>query len=788
MKHLRKLLAAVLCLAVAAVSADAATRYWVGSGGNWSDNANWASFSGGGGGATAPGVSDDVIFDGAGTGNSVVDASASATVNSVTVSGGYTGTITQNRDLGTTSDFLMAAGTWQFTAGTPADLSVGGNMSLTDSTIYCQYSSISGNGTGRTFNVTGDLTVGTGVTIDGIGLGFNTSQGPGKPVGASGGSGHGGEGGFWNHYQAGGPGGPCYGSVTNPSSLGSGGYREKGGGAVRLDVGGTVTVDGTINMDGNSSSTGDRGGGAGGAIYINATSVLGSGTLRAKGSKTLNANAFAPGGGGRVAIHYATTLGLPLANISVASVDAHYYGQDGAAGTLYVKKGSDALGTLFVDNDNVPTAAGGGWPKPTTTINSDVTDVPAGNVLIRDLGDLQVESGQTLVVQGYWTNSAAFTADAGSTFELAGTGTSTLDGSTTFYNLTCTNAGKRLLFAAGDTFTVQNLLHLEGTAGSLVELDSTATPTRWNLVVPLLAHTLEYLDVQDSDASGGSSAETFNSTNSGNNVNWIFAERNKTNTWIGVTSTAWSTDSNWDLGRPPISADHVVISNPASFYPLLDSAKILSRLTIKSGASLSLSGYDLTVESNAVIAGTLTATGTETIEFLGALDGTGGALNNADSTVRLVGTSPQTITCGGLDFEDLIVQNAVGVTFTDAVRATNLTNNGSAIAFGGSVSVAGTLDTSSADIHVAGAVTAGTLNHQSGDLVFGAPVTVTTFESDMGDLTFSNDVTAVNFSSTAGGDTITAGASANFSVTNLSLFGSSGNQLTLRSTTGGSQW
>lgn len=40
-------------------------RYWVGNGGTWNDTAHWSATSGGAGGETVPGISDDVTFDAA---------------------------------------------------------------------------------------------------------------------------------------------------------------------------------------------------------------------------------------------------------------------------------------------------------------------------------------------------------------------------------------------------------------------------------------------------------------------------------------------------------------------------------------------------------------------------------------------------------------------------------------------------------------------------------------------------------------------------------------------------
>lgn len=772
-----------LCLVLVVCTASlaqAVTRTWTGTG-NWSTDGNWS-------GSLAPTSADDVIFGGASANASTVDAGFGGTVASIVISNSYAGTITQNRDLIVTNNFSMYGATWRFTAGPPASLTVSNNMLLTNCIVYCQYASIAGNGTGRVFTVGGDMMIGADASIDAVAFGFAAAQGPGKPIGNGNGGGHGGEGGYWSHPQAGGPGGPCYGSVKYPTSLGSGGKNATGGGAVRLDVGGTLTIDGTIDVEGGPTAA-DRGTGAGGSIWLSADTVVGNGIVEAEGSLSSHATTpFAPGGGGRIAVHYTSGFSLPVTNLSVSSKDGHFYGQDGASGTIYLKKASDALGTLIVDNDNVATASGGGFAKPRTTITNSLTDVPEGNFLIKNLGDLQVRPGVTLTIRGYWTNNATFTANSGSTVLFEGTNTSRIVGSTSFYDLVCTNADKQLLFGDGNTFTVNNILIFEGTNGNLLQLDSTGAG-QWNLVLPVKAHSVMFVDVQDSNANGGAPVGSLDSNNGGNNDNWIFAALDQTNVWIGATSTAWSTDSNWSLTRPPITADHVIISNGISFYPILDGEKVLNSFTMLSGSALFLSGNDITFQTNVVIAGALIAAGTETIRIWADFDATGGTMTNAQTTVRIAGTSAQSLTCGGFTFEDIVVENAGdAVTFTDAVRATNLTNIGSAIVFQGNVSVSDTLTTSSGNVLFIGSVDVGTLTHNSGDLIFSGPVTATTFVSDTGDLTFSNNVTTVNFTSTAGGNTIMVGDGTSFAVTNLSLFGSYGNQLALRSTVYSNYW
>ncbi|WP_413575731.1 hypothetical protein ACLVWU_15340 [Bdellovibrio sp. HCB290] len=171
---------------------------------------------------------------------------------------------------------------------------------------------------GRTLTIQGDTTAGTGViinagtvtvtgTINGDGAGFTGTLGPSPgPQSTSGGC-HGGFGGVDDSVVGCG----VYGDPISPVTLGSpGGMASSsgsGGGAIKFDVSGTMTVTGTISMNGTDSSAAGvkGGGGAGGSIWIKAATFAGNGTIRANGSNSANDNGA--GGGGRVAIHYATS-------------------------------------------------------------------------------------------------------------------------------------------------------------------------------------------------------------------------------------------------------------------------------------------------------------------------------------------------------------------------------------------------------------------------------------------------------------------------------------------------
>ncbi len=135
--------------------------------------------------------------------------------------------------------------------------------------------------------IAGDVRVDSGSKITGDGQGYAVNTGPG--AGSTGslaysarGAGYGGTGGRCADDLIAG-GGP-YGSVTQPVDLGSGGGLRfgaggVGGGAIRLLVAGTLTVNGTISADGAPAPGYGSGGGSGGSIWITAGALSGSGAI-----------------------------------------------------------------------------------------------------------------------------------------------------------------------------------------------------------------------------------------------------------------------------------------------------------------------------------------------------------------------------------------------------------------------------------------------------------------------------------------------------------------------------
>ncbi|MEQ9095042.1 MAG: immunoglobulin domain-containing protein [Phycisphaerales bacterium] len=243
--------------------------------------------------------------------------------------------------------------------------------------------------------VTGNMTVAITARVDANGRGFPGDEGPGAGElnqSAGGGGGHGGEGGNSN---TGASGGIAYGSALQPTTFGSGGGTDiggvetgrHGGGAIKLSVGGTLTLDGTISADGfgDDDDNLESGGGAGGSIWIDAGQLAGvSGEIRATGGdgEVRDSVQSGAGAGGRVAVYVNDPIPAFLIDrITALGNDgwsSGITGGDGAAGTVYIEEAG--VGTLIVDNN-------GRSGRVTVLSDTDILPKPYdGNMIIREVG------------------------------------------------------------------------------------------------------------------------------------------------------------------------------------------------------------------------------------------------------------------------------------------------------------------------------------------------------------------------------------------------------------------
>ena len=167
--------------------------------------------------------------------------------------------------------------------------------------------------------VCSNLSVVSGGTIDVSSRGYlagpseGSGYGPGRGIyfsARAGGGGYGGRGGYGANWNA--VGGAVYGLTTDPNDPGSGGgnhgFGGNGGGLIRIQAAGTVTVNGALRADGGDAgywggSAG--GGGSGGGISIVCRILAGTnGVVSADGGGS--GELGGAGGGGRIALFFDT--------------------------------------------------------------------------------------------------------------------------------------------------------------------------------------------------------------------------------------------------------------------------------------------------------------------------------------------------------------------------------------------------------------------------------------------------------------------------------------------------
>jgi hypothetical protein len=261
---------------------------------NWSTPENWSD-------DTVPVPGDRVAFNHTSSADCVVDVIAN-NLASITLGQGFNGTVTLtpncvdgvSNELTLTEDLTVSSGTLIIQGDPTAVNAASGGTGANP------------HGEGIIINAA-NVTVGAGGKISADGQGFVNRQGPGAGVTWS----DNGAGGSYGGYGGDGlvaPHGPTYGSLSSPTALGSGGAYGNGGsggGAVKLFVSDTLTVNGTISADGNNYTGRDAGGGSGGSIWIIADTLAGTGAITVDGGNGSTSQGGG-GAGGRIALEWTT--------------------------------------------------------------------------------------------------------------------------------------------------------------------------------------------------------------------------------------------------------------------------------------------------------------------------------------------------------------------------------------------------------------------------------------------------------------------------------------------------
>jgi len=210
-----------------------------------------------------------------------------------------------------------------------------------------------------------NMTIKKGAVLSADKKGYNSNNGPG--VGRSGqGASYGGIGGE-NYYGK----ASVYGDLAEPTELGSGAQGNAtsscgcffrpggaGGGAIILDIAGSLFLDGIISANGEdgllqgSYACASTAAGSGGSIYLTAGRLEGSGTIRANGGNTSSSSGA--GGGGRIALYYNFNnfVGqIEAFGGRALEENAPYY--NGGPGTIYFGQKSQSLGNVKIDNNGL---------------------------------------------------------------------------------------------------------------------------------------------------------------------------------------------------------------------------------------------------------------------------------------------------------------------------------------------------------------------------------------------------------------------------------------------------
>jgi parallel beta-helix repeat protein len=267
------------------------------------------------------------------------------------------------------------------------------------------------NGSGVVIN-SDNITIDSGAKISANAEGFVHDAGPGKPVNAgdcSGGGGYGGRAGDGRDSL----GGLTYGSFDQPTALGSGGgggTSGKGGGAIKLSVTNTLTINGTISANG-TQGLGNYAGGSGGSIWLISNTLAGAGSIAADGGDSANTTYPGGGGGGRISLQW-TGGNRTFSGTITAAGGLGYRSQYGRPGTIYVPAGlwNELWNATYSVNGSVALVPG---TYNITTLN--VTN----NAVLSCQGD---DDGDPVNGSGVVINSDNITIDSGAKISANGEG------------------------------------------------------------------------------------------------------------------------------------------------------------------------------------------------------------------------------------------------------------------------------------------------------------------------------------------------------------------------------
>ena len=294
-----------------------------------------------------------------------------------------------------------------------------------------------------------------------------------------------------------------YGSVTNfgDGILGSGTAVYAGGGAIHLEVPGTLLNNGVISCDGAGAD--DNAGGSGGSLRIDCGTLAGSGTISARGgSAVAKTTTNYGGGGGRIYVSY-SALNTPNP-VDDGKITAYGGGTNsvskGSAGTVVLEDKTAANGLTVLVNNDLPAVG-----TSTQFAIDDCGGVPPAMLFDRIYADansaLSVCADGTLAVDEIFSALGGFVGTPNGTLAFLGDSVCKVSGDIVATNLFVVGDAlpKVVKFQPGSMITV---------GGALVTTNATLRSQvdgqKWHLVHEEGGQqSVVYTGAKDSDASGG---------------------------------------------------------------------------------------------------------------------------------------------------------------------------------------------------------------------------------------------------------------------------------------------
>ena len=580
-----------------------ADRYWVGGTGTWSatNTSRWSATSGGGAGASVPQANDDVFFDANsnfGTGGFTVTMTNSPRrCRNITISG-LDGVMTLAGSGGTS---LIVSGSLFFPATNFTRTYTGTttfNATTTGKTITTNGVSFGGNvtfdGTGGEWSLQDALTTTSTITLTRGTLNLND-----KTL----------------------TGGIFSSSNTNTRSIAFG-----TSGSIVLTSGAVATVLSMANAT-NFTFTGT----SNISTAMTRTRTFQFGPTGATSSNRLNINLTSGG--------VTPTFQGQFRQIDFTGSTTNFgagifcHGFTLASGGTYTGIGFTLIGdgtltytgkstsSITINGTGITTTLASAGQNATTTLTNGTLDL-AGFTLTSTttfstgVGTKNITfNGGTLVCSATsataWNNGnpANFTTTAGtgtgaismtsasaktfvgggSTYNCnlnqGGAGTLTITGANTFEDITNTNAtASQITFPASTTNTFNNFT-LSGTSGNLVSLRSSTPTTQFTLSKASGTVSVSFLDIQDSNATGGATWNAFTSNgcvDSGNNTGWIFVGAVVYD--VTILESATAVEVNSLLGLFPTSVVETLtasdqVSSLADFAPQVSETSTASKQT-----------------------------------------------------------------------------------------------------------------------------------------------------------------------------------------------------------------